>query len=32
LRRGFTRCDAFGSHVTSSESLFFTKSLVAQTT
>jgi putative acetyltransferase len=32
LRRGFTRCDAFGSHVKSSESLFFTKSFVAQTT
>jgi putative acetyltransferase len=32
LQRGFTRCDAFGSHVKSSESLFFTKSFLAQTT
>ena len=32
LRRGFTRCDAFGNHVPSSESLFFTKWLVARTT
>lgn len=32
LWRGFTRCDAFGNHVSSTESLFFAKSLVAQTT
>lgn len=31
-RRGFTRCDAFGNHVASSESLFLAKSLVAKAT
>lgn len=31
-RRGFTRCDAFGNHVASSESLFLAKPLVAKAT